>query len=107
VNLMRSFSGTDLAGLAAVGDRPVSFEDVERDPMLFYRAPKIVQRPAGADAESRPSTALPSILEGMMLPDDVADLDQACGRRLKPPQMCQLSSMSFYTIKKGLSSRRW
>jgi hypothetical protein len=67
---MRSFSETDLASaLAAIGDRPVCFEDVE-----IYRAPKIAQRLADADAESRPSIARPSILEGMRQPDDVADL---------------------------------
>lgn len=79
MNLMRSFPRTDLAGvLAAVGNRPVSsFENVERDPMPIYSAPKIVQRPVGANAESGPSTAERSILDGMILPDHAADLDRA------------------------------
>ena len=102
MNLMRSFSETDLASaLAAIGDRPVSCEDVE-----FYRASKIAQRPADADAESRWSTAQPSILEGMRQPDDVADLHRSYERRPKPPQMCQLNSMSSCAIKVGFSLMR-
>jgi hypothetical protein len=99
---MRSFSETDPASaLAAIGDRPVCFEDVE-----LCRAPKIAQPPADADAESRPSAAQPSILEGMRQPDDVADLHRSYDRRPKPPQMCQLNSISFYAIRKGFPLRR-
>jgi hypothetical protein len=78
VNFVCSFFETDPASaLAAIGDRPVCFEDVE-----LRRAPKIAERPADADAESRPSTAQPSILEGMRQPDDVADLHRSCGPNL-------------------------
>jgi hypothetical protein len=96
VNFVRSFLETGLASaLAAIGDRPVSFENAELD-----------SRWSTADAKSRPSTAQPSILEGMMQPDDVADLDQSRERRPKPPQMCQLNSMSFCAIKVGFSLMR-
>ena len=96
MNFVRSFLETGLASaLAAIGDRPVSFENAELD-----------SRWSTADAKSRPSTAQPSILEGMMLPDDVADLDRSCERRPKPPQMCQLNSMSSCAINKDFSLMR-
>jgi hypothetical protein len=41
-----------------------------------------------------------------MQPDDVADLDRSCERRPKPPQMCQLNSMSSCAIKVGFSLMR-
>jgi hypothetical protein len=98
VNFVRSFLETGLASaLAAIGDRPVSFENAELDSR---------RSTAGADAKSRPSAAQPSILEGVMQPDDVADLDRSCERRSKPPQMCQLNSMSSCAIKVGFSLMR-
>jgi hypothetical protein len=121
VNLTRLFSGTDLArALAAVGSRPVPFEDIERGPVLVYRAEKMVQhakdadvglpspaqrsREVGAELQApMPAACVANQEAGFGQPDGMADdLGRSYGRRRNTRQMCQLKSMSSCGIKTSL-----
>src|SRR4029077_15729766 len=123
-NLTLLFARIDLArASAAVGNRPAPFDDAERGAMLVYRAPKMGAARRDVDAELWSSPALysrgvgtelkgpmPAAFLGhqdarfeqdqvdvahMIELDGMADvLGRSCERRLNPPQMCQLISLS-------------
>jgi hypothetical protein len=110
----------DLAcAFAAVGNRPAPFEDVESGPVLVYRAPKMGQHAAkrmrscdgrrrSVLAKSAPNLRrqcrLLSWVTRMLGSTTADDLGRRCERRLNPPQMCQLISMSSGDMGMGFTS---